>query len=631
MLDDSVLPITLSLCSLRLNDSLVDPTEDLIAWGHKIEESAKESFPAHILNEPNDILSYYPQILLVRLLKLWQNSKTQSEFIVNILAMDDILREHDFSGLVDFYAERSHLNILLRLANEPNLGLMRDFWLLIICLAIDEKAHLPFELRDEIPRLYSLFPVAKMKYFYLVHETWFSKTKTDKANYIALLYEVVLNDNNGDEDSLNEEYLYSAVMPNNKSGHSPRPLPFLVDAFINGFENSEFPLSFLEGVWSYIIRPAAITDRAHRNVKLMKLVDIFDEKMPCGDPLFVKAWNLISSEYYGEAMKIFQQILELNGASYSVYRNLSYCAAKLENHKLAYEYELKAHNDPHIIVPEDRKDLINSLLEKVKEVEAEEQHVEAISSLYIAEESARLEISQLSLIEIIELIALLEEFTISGTAQCKPLYSSRIHWLPSAETSANLAIKMIENEAVYFTGSNIGEGIKQTADNSFLLDFEKIAIAPNLAPVGHWRQQLDLLHSKLKQLKQELCITEIKKQLLPMLLLDLECYIIERYTAYGISTNFKARYKESAEHCLELHSLNVCYGIFYHEIEDAAAKQREEHMTDQHTVNYGLSCARNKATRAKEKQWKLSGYDRSRQASPQCAVIKTIYANGLLG
>lgn len=630
VLDESILSIRLSLYSLQQNDRFVDPTDALVVWRNKTEQSAKESFPAHLLEEPDDILAYYPQVLLTRLLELWKNSPTKADFTVSLLALDDTLEDNSIGEVPYFYAERSHLNVLLGLANEDALAADRDFWLLVIFYVIEERTYLPTELREEVPRLYSLYPTKRMKYFYLIYETWFSKLKTNKGCYISLLYDVVLNENRGDTTDLYEEHLYSAILSKDSAqGGSMRPLPYLVDAFINGFENNQYPHSFLEGVWSHVIRSVVVRENAHQNDKLMKLVSIFDKLMPDTDPLFVKGWNLLSAKNYLQAMKIFQHVLENGGPSYSVYRNLSYCASNIGNHQLAYEYELKAHNDPNITVPENRFGLIDSLYEKVKEIEANARHVTNVSAFYIPDESAKLVINNLSLVETIELIALIKEFSIPGTTQCRALCASSIHWLPSAESSTSLGVQMVSNKTAYFTNPVQGEGLKQTGEGSFSVDFDQLAIAPNLDPIGEWQQQLNQLYARLEQLQRDLSIVEMKKQLLPIVVLDLECYAMERFGAYGISTEFKAKYKETAEHCLDLHRLTVCYGIFYHEIEDAAAKQREAKMSDQHTVNYGLKCARNKATRAHENQWKLSGYERGTHASAQCAVVKVICELGL--
>lgn len=70
--------------------------------------------------------------------------------------------------------------------------------------------------------------------------------------------------------------------------------------------------------------------------------------------------------------------------------------------------------------------------------------------------------------------------------------------------------------------------------------------------------------------------------------------------------------------------MGICYGTYYHAIEDAAARQREESMSDRHTVNFALSSIRRKATYASEHHWELRPYERANSASPSCAVIQTI-------
>jgi len=624
--------LTLFLTLLYLNDSITtnDYEYHITEWGRLETESFYSGAPDYVKPEDNDIISYLPGIILPKILKAWQQD--YSSVLAELKAIESQLTTINLSEYLLINGEdRALLNLLTHITSQTEKqSQYYDFWQLMTLFSRGTDVAIPSEVRETIPYLYGKYPCNTTSALYLKYISWWGKKEEVASEIIPSLYNYIKVLSDGDENEMDHEWHYELLIPKEGS-KGPRPLPYFLDAFIESFSQESYPQSFCEGVWSHIVRPITVDDNSHQNHKIMQLVDVFDELLPRDDPLFVKGWNLITGENYIDGMNCFQQLLDEGKKWYSIYRNLSYSASQLNNYQLAYDYELRAHSDDDVTVPEESAHYLSVTQKKAEEHKSDEVFASSVERYYVPSENNELSYGELTLLDVLKLIALIEHFSIPGMDQSAALFSRGYHWFPGPDRSLEEAIDMISNGTAYITNTNRGEGLKKSSEGGYSVDFNIIGITPNIQPSYDWSVQLGALYTLLSNFKSTMSHGDIIREIMPILEADLILYAKERIEAYGIPCDYNAKYQESAQHCLGIHPLHVCYGIFYHAIEDAAAKQREDSMSNQHTINFALSSSRNKATKARELGWDLNPYDRGRSAEPTSAIIQVIENTILTG
>lgn len=569
--------------------------------------------------DDDEMLNYRGDLIIYLLISAWEQGRVYFSDRLRILTdrfPDACLDDREF---IDALTAAKVIFPLLADIDDRS-----DLWAILhlLMLAHNSGRNPSRERLTAAAELARRYPCPLLDSYRLQHDLYLAKAAEVGGDLIERLYTNALWLCGGKETELEWNYAYFGLTPTQAGG--PRPLPYFTDYFIDGMQAAEYPDTFIRGIWRAFVRPA-ITDDAHRSdERCLRLATCFDALWPHKDPQFLQGWWLLVNHYCTDAIDTLEDLLHYQPDWYAVYRNISSAYEKLGDIPLAYQYEHLAHEQPGMDIPEQHREHLADLAAQLEDYREQEETFQAARGFYQPKADRAIKVGTLTLPETIRLIALVEHFAIEGVENTWPILSQDYHWLPDRDGSERAAAQMIADGSAYLSNPGVGQGLTPRDDGSFSVDYAIATLVPNIEPIGNWPVVLGNLYQRLDALLGKLSSDEVREQLTPFLVEDLTAYAHERFEAYGIHSDYNAQFESTAQHCLEIYPLGICYGTYYHAIEDAAARQREVSMSDPHTVNFALSSVRRKATYAIEHNWDLRPYERANSASPPCAVIQTI-------
>lgn len=622
------LSFTFSLAKMGLEEDgeYSNPKDLLSEWLSNAKKSFFENTPEYIIDEKDSIYSYGDGIVFADLFCSWGNDNFYSLIENNLDFINlDYLSDceyansnYAFTNLIYYFFEHAPYE-------------HKDAWALIYFAITKYDSFIPRLIRDEIPDLARKHDIGLTHTLLVKYVAWWGDKSIYGNQFLDLIYDEIRKEakRQGYED-LNSEYLYEILITddeNKKNGS--RPILYYANHINKSLQTNSYDESFLNGIWEYLVRPFCVSSFANNHKSIRVLTSTFNDLLPLDDPLFVLAWQKQSLNNHQEAISDLMKLLNAGKKWYAIYRNISYSAETLGDIELAYEFEKIAHDDEDINIPEKNVNTLKNLEKKLIAKKEEQESINGADIFFHSSEDKIINIKLLDYINTIKLISYVKNFSIPGTDKYRPLLSQSRNWLPGENSSLNYANQMISDGTGYLNGVQNTESIS-LENEKFYFNHRKLSFVPNFPKDVHLNNILAELHDRFDTLYSELDKSYQQELIKPYLIEDLTDFAKERFQAYEIPIDFKARFFETAESCLEHFSLDISYGFFYHEIEDAAAKQREDGMSNQHTINFGLKCVRNKARSAYEYNWELRPYERSRSASEPSYFVSELYKLGLL-
>lgn len=602
---------------------------EFIKWGDDFTNNFYSGAPEGTFTpeeiSDNEIYGYQTEPLVPHLYRLWRlDDKAEFQQLLSAFSREALLiylNEQEYHG-----AERALTAMVKKLWEDAHNESDSDFWMIVYLHSIEVDQFIPAEVRTVIHRLSAVCGTTQMKQWELKVITWWGD-KSEGGIIIPKLFELAELISDGNYDNLGSDDIYLPLKVNQSSKSiGTRPIPYYSKYFLASLRNQVYPISFLDALWLKVVRSPLINHSRKLTDVDYQLLEYFLEKLDDNDPVFVKGWLLLDNEKYSESIPLFLSVIKSSPNWYGAYRNVSCAAECLGNIQMAYEYEKMAH-DNGLDIP----DRHSGQLQRIVDLLSDQQNIETqlplnVEWLYTQHESHTMNPEQLDLESILSAIAYVEHFSIPGTDQYRPILSQRINWMPGKNKGAGLARNMLLDKTAYLLGSQQGLGISEGRGGEIDFDFKLVSFILNLKNNDNVPLLLPQLYDVLEQQLQNSTSELIQSSIRPILVKDLVDFAIERFEAYDIPVNYDHGFETTAEHCLEKYPLTVCYGLFYHEIEDAAGAQREKGMSYRHTVNYGLKCVRSKADRAFDERWDLQSYDRSKSASEPSAIISLMHS-----
>jgi len=609
---ETLLEALASFC-ISQEGALCPAPDDLIDWLATENERFFDKAPKEITPATDLIVEYRYEMTMPTLYAAWRNSPeefTKTLGLIESRIQSRLDFDSDFGPAVNYY------RLFLDMASLG--GVNKTFWQFMAINALPLSATIPAEVRDNLAPIYRSFP----SYTTAVQHArwlafWYDNAEGEgEVDVLEEIYQTILIGCERCGERLSDSTSYEFLTEIDKPPRN-RVFPYWASVITKGLENAHYPEEFISGLWFHVVRKAAID----HPTEMSEAIAAFNERMPDGDPLFVMAYHQINRDP-ATAATMYKRLIEVGEASYAVYRNLSVVYENLEELEQAIHYEREIDNDPGVQNRTSSSDRIAHLEQKIREKRAREEALKGIERYYQPSPECQINVSALGLTDTLRLIALIEGFVDWKSYRALPINGGHIKWL-SAEQD-EVATAWLRAGWVYASNKTVGEGIVIESDGARIPNYAQMTLLPNLEPQENWHAQLAILEQHIENLRKKIPPAALEAEVRELLVEDLSDYILARFDAYGIDVHEAARIEQSALECLELFPVGICYGIFYHEIEDAAGKQREDRMTDQHTVNYGLACSRSKAKSARDGNWQLKPYNRERLAGLEAKIVSVI-------
>jgi hypothetical protein len=580
-------------------------------WLARETVSFFDKAPEYLTPETDNLVDYRPEMVVPVLCDAWRQSP--DVFTQTVLSM-----EEQNSTWLEISSDFTNLPNLSRLFTDlaHPVGENTTLWQFLAVVALPVESAIPTDMRDFIAPLYWVYPCLTTRLHHMRWVAYWHDRSEGNVDFPQELYQTTLMVAENHESELREPWVYEYLTILNPAPKR-RPFPYWANEVAQGIQANDYPQPFIVGLWNCLVRDAALAYPQ----EMAGLIDVFDEKIPNSDPLFIIGYHQYDHDLEAAATT-YRRLIEAGFKPFSVYRNLSLACQHLGNIEEALQCEQLIASDPDIATPDNSAERIEALEQALKDLAAREEALKGVECYYAPFGYNLIDVASESLTDTLRLMALVEGFIDWQSYAAQPIAAGDIPWLSVNQDL--IATQWLKEGRVYASNETVGEGITIESDGARIPNYTKMTLLPNMEPKENWHGQLAILEKRLEDLREEMSPEAIEDEIRTLLVEDLIAYALSRFEAYDIPVHEAARVEQSATECLELFPLAVCYGIFYHEIEDAAGKQREDHMSNQHTVNYGLSCARSKAKRANEDNWNLKPYDRERSAGPEAKIVSII-------
>lgn len=607
-----------------------DPFVRLVNWF----DYRKRSFYAiGSMVQDEDVLFFEQSLFLPTLFLEWRNKPEQ--FPESIGKME---RKYEHlaieTSLYEFENEALR-TLLTAIATRDEYASDRTFWTLMAVQATpDEKSLHPF-LRDSLNDLIQEFKTSSLLFHHLQHVFWTGSKEMYGDHVVDLMYAYACHYLAFDSDQSDDDFDCCPTFIKSDRLCGPRPFPYFIDGFIKSISTKKYPYAFVEAVWVTVISPCITSShidwKTPSGSKIKQLLDLFASIISCHSLSWLAAEVHFQLSEYDQAIFYFQRLLASREHCFDAYVGMAAALDALGDPSSAYSFMLLAEQTGENLSPA-CKDLNRRILARVHFNARVESSPMELGNEFSPAQVKMEKVSAMRLRRLIATFALVEHFALPDKDYFKPLNALNYDWLPL--TSEAVACNWYREGSAYFTCAKELRGAVLVDDETGEMypNFYLLGLAPYIHPLNNSAVQLPILHDAIESKLTQLSVDEIQREIMPFLRDDLISYGLERFRAYPIDyCDIKHKhFVETAEHCLALHSLEICYGIYYHVIEDAAGRQREYVQTDTHAVYSALKMIRLRATKIKEDNWNVKPYVRSRHAAKESAVIQSLKSFGLI-